>query len=183
VSHVTVYITTPAQARLFADFIVPFVEASYAEGLKTRPFESSAYDIQGEPPANLVPDVDKAFANAEPEPAPVKRTRKKTAEAPAPAPAPEPENVDETPAGPDLPMFDDPFADEAPAAAPATRDDVKAAMQRYVSAFSMDALARNAARLLGAPRQSEIPEDSAAFAEVVARIEDAIASGNEAGLA
>ena len=56
-----------------------------------------------------------------------------------------------------------------------TRDDVKAAMQTYVAKHGMDALAKNAETLLGAPKLSSIPEDPTAFEAAVKRLEAALA--------
>lgn len=80
---------------------------------------------------------------------------------------PEAEVVETTP-------VDDLFEEAAPARV-YTRDDVKEAMQRYVAKHGMDALAKNANDLLGAPKLSAIPEDPAAFEAAVKRLEAAIA--------
>lgn len=83
---------------------------------------------------------------------------------------PEAEVVETTP-------VDDLFEEE-PTPIPAkvyTRDDVKEAMQRYVAKHGMDALAKNANDLLGAPKLSAIPEDPAAFEAAVKRLEAALA--------
>ena len=68
----------------------------------------------------------------------------------------------------------DVFEEAAPAKV-YTRDDVKAAMQTYVAKHGMDALAKNAETLLGAPKLSSIPEDPAAFEAAVKRLEAAVA--------
>lgn len=76
------------------------------------------------------------------------------------------EAVEET--APEVDLFE-----EAPAQKVYTRDDVKAAMQVYVAKHGMDQLAVNAGELLGAPKLSAIPEDPAAFATAVERLEAA----------
>jgi len=65
--------------------------------------------------------------------------------------------------------------EEAVSAKVYIRDDVKAAMQTYVAKHGMDALAKNAKTMLGAPKLSTIPEDAAAFEAAVKRLEAAVA--------
>ena len=114
----------------------------------------------------------------EPEPAkePAKRARK-AKEEPAPQITTSPEDrkpVEEIEVAEVVEDVVDPF-EEAPAPKVYTRDDVKAAMQVYVSKNGMDVLAANASTLLGAPKLSAIPEDAAAFEAAVKRLEAAVA--------
>ena len=129
------------------------------------------YGRSGEVKTELQPEPVKAE--------PAKKTRAKKAE----EPVPEPEQVAQITASPEdrKPVEEieeaevvDPFED-APAPKVYTRQDVKDAMQAYVAKHGMDALAANAATLLGAKKLSEIPEDTAAFEAAVKRLEAAIA--------
>ena len=63
--------------------------------------------------------------------------------------------------------------DETPAAE-ATRDDLKAAMSRYVEKFGMAAAKEKLPGVMGYQRQSEVPDDPAEFAAVIAKIDEAI---------
>lgn len=125
-------------------------------------------------------------AQTEAEPAPAeaekpKRTSRKKAE--EPEVKPEPEQAAQITTSPEdrKPVEEieeaevvDVFEEAAPAKV-YTRDDVKAAMQTYVAKHGMDALAANAADMLGAPKLSAIPEDAAAFEAAVKRLEAAVA--------
>lgn len=62
-------------------------------------------------------------------------------------------------------------ADETPEA---TREDVKAAMTKYVEKHGMDKAMTDLPKVMGYERQSEIPDDAAIFTKVVAAIEEAL---------
>ena len=137
-------------------------------------------------------EADKRWTRANPtgevlvDPAPAeaekpKATRsRKAKEEPAPTTLEEPAQITASPEDrkPVEEIEEAEVVDVFEEAAPAkvyTRDDVKAAMQTYVAKHGMDALAKNAETMLGAPKLSAIPEDAAAFEAAVKRLEAAVA--------
>lgn len=134
-------------------------------------------------PGQLDPDGNSPSTEA---PAPVeaekpKATRsRKAKDEPAPTTQEEPAQITTSPEDrkPVEEIEEAEVVDVFEEAAPAkvyTRDDVKAAMQTYVAKHGMDALAKNAETMLGAPKLSAIPEDAAAFEAAVKRLEAAVA--------
>lgn len=136
-------------------------------------------------------EADKRWMRANPtgevlvDPAPVeaekpKATRsRKAKDEPAPTTLEEPAQITASPEDrkPVEEIEEAEVVDVFEEAAPAkvyTRDDVKAAMQTYVAKHGMDALAKNAETMLGAPKLSAIPEDAAAFEAAVKRLEAAV---------
>lgn len=135
--------------------------------------------------ASPEPAAEAPAADTPVEPQPARRGRKPKAEQPAepaaeapaapepPAPAaPEPP----TPAAPE-PAAENPqdIFDEQPApAAPKTRDDVKMAMTQYVTAFGMAAAQSDLPTVMGYKKLSDVPDDAAAFAAVISKIEAAV---------
>lgn len=63
--------------------------------------------------------------------------------------------------------------EEEPAAPAATRDDLLAAMKRYVDAIGPDEAMGNLPDILGVKKQSDLPDDPAVFAEKIAALDAA----------
>ena len=111
--------------------------------------------------------------------APKRRGRPKKEETPAPEPQPAAAAAPEVE---DAEIVDDAASEPDGDAPVATRDDMKAAMERYRDKFGMDTLVLHVSKLLGAPRLSAVPEDPEAFQAAIDRFDEAVETGNPEGV-
>lgn len=178
---IELFIDTPNVGEWFAGAVVGYNAArakDQAEWDARRASEAETYVMGSAGPAYGHSGEVKTGIEPEAPKEPAKKTRAKKVEEPAPQITTSPEDrkpveveaVEQVEEAEIVDVFE-----EAPAPKVYSRQDVKDAMQVYVAKHGMDALAANAATLLGAKKLSEIPEDAAAFEAAVKRLEAAVA--------